>query len=54
SSLEVAPVCWLVPAASKLAIINMGETQCDDMAEVIIRGKAGEVLTALVEETEKL
>ncbi|MDD2283118.1 MAG: NAD-dependent deacylase [Eubacteriales bacterium] len=54
SSLEVAPVCWLVPAASRLAIINMGETQCDDMAEVLIRGKAGEILTDLVKEAEGL
>ncbi len=54
SSLEVAPVCWLVPAASKLAIINMGETQCDDLAEVLIRGKAGEILTKLVKEAEEL
>lgn len=49
SSLEVAPVCWLVPEARRVAIINMGETQCDDLAEVIIRGKAGEVLSALAE-----
>ena len=54
SSLEVAPVCWLAPAAPRLAIINMGETQCDDLAEVLIRGKAGEILTKLVKETEEL
>ncbi len=49
SSLEVAPVCWLVPQARRVAIVNMGETQCDDLAEVIIRGKAGEVLPVLAE-----
>lgn len=48
SSLEVAPVCWLAPEAKRLAIINLGETQCDDMAEVCVRGKAGEVLARLV------
>lgn len=49
SSLEVAPVCWLAPAASKLAIINLGETQWDEIASVLVRGTAGEVLTDLVE-----
>lgn len=48
SSLEVAPVCWLAPAARRLAIINLGETHCDDLAAVLVRGKAGAVLTALV------
>lgn len=50
SSLEVAPVCWLVPEAKRVAIINLGETQCDDLAEICIRGRAGEVLTRLAEE----
>jgi NAD-dependent deacetylase len=54
SSLEVAPVCWLVPEARKLAIINVGETQCDDLADVLIRDMAGKVLTELADETEKL
>ena len=49
SSLEVAPVCWLVPRASQVAIINLAPTSCDDLAEVIIREKAGTALTALVE-----
>ncbi|HOB34279.1 MAG: NAD-dependent deacylase [Firmicutes bacterium] len=47
SSLEVAPVCWLVPEAKRVAIINMGSTQCDYLAEVVIRGRAGEILPAL-------
>ena len=46
SSLEVAPVCWLAPTASQLAIINLGKTQCDEIASVLIRGKAGEVLNS--------
>jgi len=54
SSLEVAPVCWLVPEARRLAIINVGETQCDDLAEIIFRDRAGDVLPALVAEVEKL
>ena len=54
SSLEVAPVCWLVPEAPRLAIINVGETQCDDLAEITIREKAGKVLTQLADEAEKL
>lgn len=54
SSLEVAPVCWLAPAARRLAIINLGETQCDDMAEILIRGRAGEVLTCLAQEAGSL
>lgn len=49
SSLEVAPVCWLAPTASQLAIINLGKTQCDEIASVLIRGKAGEVLSTLAE-----
>lgn len=54
SSLEVAPVCWLGSAAKKLAIINGAETQCDDLAEVIVRGRAGEVLPALLMEALQL
>ncbi len=47
SSLEVAPVCWLVPEAKKVAIVNLGETQGDDLAQVLVRGKAGEILSGL-------
>ena len=33
-----------------LAIINLSDTPCDDMCNVLIRGKAGEVLQQIVEE----
>ncbi|MTI96169.1 MAG: NAD-dependent deacylase [Firmicutes bacterium] len=48
SSLEVAPVCWLVPRATAVAIVNLAETNCDDLAEVVVRGQAGDVLSAVV------
>jgi len=35
-----------------LAIVNLSETPCDDMCEVLIRGKAGEVLEEIVKEVE--
>jgi len=54
SSLAVAPVCWLIPEARRVAIVNIGETECDDLAEIIIQGRAGEVLPIMVEEVEKL
>ena len=54
SSLEVAPVCWLPTVTARLAIINLGETECDDLAAVLVRGKAGEALTAVGEEARKL
>ncbi len=36
-----------------LAIINLSETPCDGMCNVLIRGKAGEVLEQIVNEVEK-
>ena len=36
-----------------LAIINLSDTPCDDMCDVLIRGKAGNVLQQIVEEIEK-
>jgi NAD-dependent deacetylase len=36
-----------------LAIINLSETPCDEMCDVLIRGKAGEVLHQIVKEVEK-
>ena len=33
-----------------LAIINLSETPCDEMCNVLIRGKAGEVLQQIVDE----
>ena len=35
-----------------LAIVNLSETPCDDMCDVLIRGKAGEVLQRIVAEVE--
>lgn len=53
SSLEVAPVCWLAPQAKRMVIINLGETQCDDLAELVVRDQAGEVLAKVVETAKK-
>lgn len=35
-----------------LAIINLSDTPCDDMCNVLIRGKAGEVLQRIADEVE--
>ncbi|MBT8330974.1 MAG: NAD-dependent protein deacylase [Deltaproteobacteria bacterium] len=37
-----------------LAIINLSETPCDNMCDVLIRHKAGEVLQSIVQEVEKV
>ncbi len=36
-----------------LAIVNLSETPCDKMCDVLIRHKAGEVLQSIVQEVEK-
>ncbi len=36
-----------------LAIINLSETPCDDMCDVLMRGKAGEILQQIVREVER-
>jgi NAD-dependent deacetylase len=36
-----------------LAIINLSETLCDDMCDVLIREKAGEVLQQVINEVER-
>jgi NAD-dependent deacetylase len=36
-----------------LAIVNLSETPCDDMCDVLIRAKAGDVLQRIVKEVEK-
>ena len=36
-----------------LAIVNLSETPCDEMCDVLIRDKAGEVLQKVVQEVEK-
>jgi NAD-dependent deacetylase len=35
-----------------LAIVNLSETPCDNMCDVLIRDKAGEVLQSIVQEVE--
>lgn len=58
STLLVQPAA-LMPSYAKqsgafLAIINLSETPCDEMCDVLIRGKAGEVLPDIVEAIEKI
>ena len=53
STLLVQPAA-LMPVYAKqsgafLAIVNLSETPCDETCDVIIRGKAGEVLVKMVE-----
>jgi len=53
STLLVQPAA-LMPVYAKqsgafLAIVNMSETPCDEMCDVLIRGKAGEVLVQFIE-----
>ncbi len=50
SSLEVAPVNYFAFEAERLAIINRSPTPADRRAEVVIRGDAGETLSALARE----
>ncbi len=57
STLVVQPAS-LLPVFAKqngafLAIINLSETPCDGMADVLIREKAGEVLPRVLEELDK-
>jgi len=58
STLVVQPAA-LMPHYAKqsgafLAIINLSETPCDDICDVLIRGKAGEVLSEIVNEIERI
>ncbi|RKD32491.1 NAD-dependent deacetylase [Thermohalobacter berrensis] len=48
SSLTVAPVSYLPGLASRLIIINLGDTPYDDMADVVIREKTGIVLPKIL------
>jgi NAD-dependent deacetylase len=57
STLLVQPAA-LMPVYAKqnnafLAIINLSDTPCDKMSDVLIRDKAGKVLQRIVEEVEK-
>ena len=57
SSLEVYPVASLpeeaVAAGGALAIINLGATPFDGLAEVRIEGAAGETLAAVTAKLER-
>ena len=58
STLVVQPAA-LMPHYAKqsgafLAIINLSETPCDEICDVLIRGKAGEVLSEIVNEIERI
>jgi NAD-dependent deacetylase len=37
-----------------LAIVNLSETPCDDMCDVLIRDKAGNVLQQIIKKVENL
>jgi NAD-dependent deacetylase len=37
-----------------LAIVNLSETPCDNMCDVLIREKAGDVLQQIIREVEKV
>jgi NAD-dependent deacetylase len=54
SSLNVGPVNNLASLCRRLMIVNMGETPYDSMAELIIKGKAGEVLDSLYSEIVRI
>jgi NAD-dependent deacetylase len=57
SSLVVQPAASLPPTAkragARLVIVNRDPTPYDDLADLVIAGQAGEVLTSLVERVEK-
>ena len=56
STLLVQPAAHMPVYAKQngafLAIVNLSETPCDDMCDVLIRGKAGEVLQGIVKKVE--
>ncbi|MEW6522127.1 MAG: Sir2 family NAD-dependent protein deacetylase [Bacillota bacterium] len=47
SSLQVAPVAYLPRLCRRLAIVNLSPTGCDSLAEVVVSGRAGQVLGQL-------
>ena len=40
-------------AGAKLVIVNRDETACDNRADVIIRGQAGTIMGAILDEVKK-
>ena len=57
SSLVVYPAAYMptyaVDAGGKLVIINLSATDMDDRAEVVIRAKAGEAMTKIVDKMKE-
>lgn len=47
SSLQVAPVAYLPQLCRRLAVINLTPTPYDELAEVVVTGRAGQELTRL-------
>lgn len=54
SSLQVSPVNYLPGFARKLVIINSGETQYDDKADVICRDKASNALSNIYDKIREI
>ncbi len=54
SSLNVGPVNNLAAVCKRLIIINIGDTPFDSRAELIIRGKAGQVMDDLYKAIERI
>jgi NAD-dependent deacetylase len=58
STLVVQPAAYMPYYAKNqgafLAIVNLSETPCDNMSDVLIRGKAGEVLTKIIQALDQL
>jgi NAD-dependent deacetylase len=56
SSLVVHPAAYLpvraVESGAKLIIVNLESTPCDRLATVLVRGKAGETMSALITAVE--
>jgi NAD-dependent deacetylase len=52
TTLAVFPIASVVPVAlragAKVMILNAEPTEMDDLAEVVLRGRIGEVLPALL------
>ena len=57
STLLVQPAAHMPVYAKQnkafLAIVNLSDTPCDNMCDVLIRDKAGDVLQRIVREVEK-
>lgn len=54
SSLNVGPVNNLASICKRLMIINIGKTPFDSRAELIIKGKAGQVMDDIYKEIERV